>query len=128
MSRDTFGIVYSNIDIYLYYGGQTLRSFVKEVTSIKLAKDRMNSAVRIQLVFVYGVEEVYTSNFNIEMTNIGNIRNTRDFGMTRLWSGVGGFVGIFLELSLFQLVEIVLNKALMFVNDTKLRDYQTKCM
>ena len=36
-------------DIYLYYGGQTLRSFVKEVTSIKLAKDRMNSAVRIQL-------------------------------------------------------------------------------
>ena len=43
------------------------------------------------------------------------IRNTRDFGITSLWSGVGGFVGIFLGFSLFQLVEMLMSKMFMLV-------------
>ena len=205
------------LDIYLHYGGQTLRSFVKEVTSIKLAKDRTNKTVRIQVSGFSAIKRRLdanircNSNFDDEdisfrnyvtsnitcvppywedlignpsslkpctsarqlkigyeysqYGNIGNvldllpppcsemtmissihstngrnlelkfqyrndkyweIRNTRDFGMTSLWSGVGGFVGIFLGFSLFQLVEILLNKAFMFMKYSKLNDFQMK--
>ena len=47
------------------------------------------------------------------------IKNTRDFGMTSLWSDVGGFVGIFLGFSLFQLAEILLNKGFRLLDEMK---------
>ena len=45
------------------------------------------------------------------------IRNTRDFGMASLWSSTGGFVGVFLGFSLFQFIEILLNRTFSLVND-----------
>ena len=36
--------------------------------------------------------------------------NKRDFGIENLWSSVGGFVGIFLGFSLFQLVEVMIDR------------------
>ena len=82
----------------------------------KISRIRLRSGRSLYLKFQYQNDKYW------------EIRNTRDFGIARLWSGVGGLVGIFLGFSFFQLVDIVLNKAFMFVNDTKLRDYQTKCM
>ena len=39
--------------------------------------------------------------------------------MTTLWSDVGGFVGIFLGFSLFQLAEILLNKVFRLLDEMK---------
>ena len=47
------------------------------------------------------------------------IKNTRGFGMTSLWSDVGGFVGIFLGFSLFQLADILLNKVFTLIDEMK---------
>lgn len=198
------------VDIYLHYGGQTLRSFVKEVTSIAVTKHPPDKSVRIQVSGFSVIKRRLDANIpcnpnfenedidflnhvtkkinctppywkNLEgiasdlkpcvsssnlqeaykysqYGNVGNvldllhppcsemtmissidsitgsllevkfqyrndkyweIKNTRDFGMTSLWSDVGGFVGIFLGFSLFQLVEILLNKVFRLIDEMK---------
>ena len=195
-----------HLDVYLHYAGQTLRSFVKEVTAILLTNHQLNKTIRIQVsgfsVIKRRLDANIACNPNFEdediafrsyvmaniscippywktlkgspsglkpcvsakqlqdayqysqYGNVGNvldqlhppcsemtmissidtmngshlelkfqyrndkyweIRNTRDFGITSLWSGVGGFVGIFLGFSLFQLVEMLMSKIYIYI-------------
>ena len=199
------------LDVYLHYAGQILRSFVKEVISIKLLEDGPNKSIQITVSGFsvikrrldandpcnpnFEEEDIHYRNYiaakigcippywiNLqvilpglkpctsalqlkegyrysqygsvgkildlqplpcsEMTMISSIdrmngsflelgfmyrndkyweiRNTRDFGMASLWSSTGGFVGVFLGFSLFQFIEILLNRTFSLVNDKNL--------
>ena len=49
-------------------------------------------------------------NFQYRTDQYLEIKNKRDFGVTNLWSSIGGFVGIFLGYSLLQLPEILISR------------------
>ena len=58
-------------------------------------------------------------NFQYRTDQYLEIKNKRDFGVTNLWSSVGGFVGIFLGYSLLQLPEIIISRVSWFVNEKR---------
>ena len=56
-------------------------------------------------------------NFQYRSDEYLETTNKRDFGVRNLWSSVGGFIGIFLGFSLFQLVEVVMARACWFLDE-----------
>ena len=50
-------------------------------------------------------------NFEYRSDQYLEIKNIRDFGLLSLWSGIGGFVGIFLGYSMYQMSEVILKAA-----------------
>ena len=53
-------------------------------------------------------------NFLYKGTHYQEIENVRDFGFESFWSGVGGFVGIFLGYSIMQFPELIHNTPFLF--------------
>ena len=58
-------------------------------------------------------------NFQYRTDQYLEITNKRDFGVTNLWSSIGGFVGIFLGYSLLQLPEIIISRVSWFVSEKR---------
>ena len=58
-------------------------------------------------------------NFQYRTDQYLEITNKRDFGVTNLWSSIGGFVGIFLGYSLLQLPEIIISRISWFVSEKR---------
>ena len=56
-------------------------------------------------------------NFQYRSDEYLETTNKRDFGARNLWSSVGGFIGIFLGFSLFQLVEVLMSRACWFMDE-----------
>ena len=63
--------------------------------SVGIAQQKTEAPLSVVLALVYMDE------------NYQEVVNARDFGFESFWSGVGGFVGIFLGYSLLQLPELL---------------------